>query len=451
MSCGSRSRSSPSPPRGESEFIVTRRKPEANASWMWWYFNLVFRIGVVFLLIGLGTWFSAPWLFQSCEHALRPPARSYEWWVPSTIGFGSGLDPFGETNILNAIRARDEDVFIWLGNEVPGSIGDMAGSATGLMPNTGTTLAQVSSSASSTTPVADMVSTSSPSILRWAYNRLSCNKDFQYMAASRLVQLATWSDKEYGGMTVAERYVGKYVARQLFMRFWQRVNGDDGDSDGDSMREPEKDANRAAKHGVQRVMRFRNGTHSVNIVVLDLQWERSNFRACASDTAGQDVCARMHLSLSTCGSITGFKYCPDPSGHIMSPEQWGMLQDALDDHANVTVIASSMQVLRSFSSQAAWNLYPVELARLLAMVGDRSDVVFVSGGPMYGEISRRGKVLDITASGMSNALTADKNVFRVGTALVGRNFGELDLWQREARLLDASGDVFGTATWPSGD
>jgi len=333
-----------------------------------------------------------PWFYFQCDFDVQSAADTYTHWVPERIAFGSCNNPSYGTGLLGVVADHVPDMFLWLGDNI-------------------------------------YADTHWPQMMRWKYNYLSCDPNFQYLAKRVSLQLATWDDHDYGVNDGDMRYDMKRESREIFLDFW---------------RVP-KESVRRTHEPIYNVHRFRNATYSLNVVLLDLRWDRTPEQPCQTSYGGLVVC------VNTCIiNLAGDTYCPDPEGKIMSDEQWGWLEAVLTENVDLTIIASSSQMLRSFNTFEGWSLYPQELSRFLNMtreIADTRKILVVSGDVHFGEISRKNGIYDVTSSGLTHFQTEDENMNRVGPALPGLNFGEIHLSSRTVFLFDGGGLPFVNVTF----
>jgi alkaline phosphatase D len=187
-------------------------------------------------------------------------------------------------------------------------------------------------------------------------------------------------------------YAIKKQSRDLFHQFW---------------RTPASSA-RMTHTSIYNVHRFRNGNHSLNLVLLDLRYFRDEAVPCPNS------------------ADTFENYCPVSGSHIMEEEQWTFLHNVLDENANITIIGSSTQLAREYDRCESWTLYPEDMRRFFDVTRNRTNIFVISGDIHWAEISHNEHVWDVTASGLTH-FSADvrPNKFRVGNAYAGLHFGEL--------------------------
>lgn len=143
------------------------------------------------------------------------------------IGFGSCLDQNHEHPILDAVRRRDFDLFLMLGDNVYG----------------------------------DVASPTDMTELRQAYEKQAGNPRFDALRRTTPM-LATWDDHDYGLSDAGATFSGRHLAEQLFDQFW---------------RIPPGSASRA-RPGIYEAHMFGPPGKRVQILLLDTRFFRSDLK-----------------------------------------------------------------------------------------------------------------------------------------------------------------------------
>ncbi|KAG2243153.1 hypothetical protein Bca52824_094997 [Brassica carinata] len=191
----------------------------------------------------------------------------------------------------------------------------------------------------------------------WAVEELSQRK-------ARVI--GTWDDHDYGLNDAGKEFDRKVVNQRLMLDF---------------LDEP-IDSPRRKQAGVYASYMFGPSNRRVKVIVLDTRYHRDPLRS---------------------------------DGSILGDTQWGWLEDELrGPHSEITIIASSVQVISNLSATTgplfymeSWGRFPKERKRLFQLIQDtkRNGVIFISGDVHFGEITRYDcavgyPLYDVTSSGL---------------------------------------------------
>ncbi len=150
---------------------------------------------------------------------------------------------------------------------------------------------------------------------------------------------------------------------------------------------------------------------------------------------------------------------PGPESDILGEAQWQWLAKELKpDSAEVTIIASSTQVIPTQHRKEKWNRFPKSRKRLLQMIKEsrRPGLFLISGDRHYGEISMQtnpsNPLYEITSSGLTHTKSIawfrfglEENRHRLGEPLVDLNFGLIDInfdsSKVSMKLCDQEGNI----------
>lgn len=202
--------------------------------------------------------------------------------------------------------------------------------------------------------------------------------------------MATWDDHDYGKNDAGKEYPRKEEARKAFVKFWGSPDHPDGVYSSRDWGPPGK---------------------CVRVIMLDLRYNRD------------PLPKRKELS---------------PDGDMLGEGQWSWLKGELSrTGADLIVIGSSTQFVAEGHPYERWANFPKAKARFLRLIADTAakGVIFLSGDRHNGEIScqkntpARYPIYDITSSGLTevSSIREEKNPYRIGRLVNGRNFGGLRL------------------------
>ncbi|MGS0754933.1 alkaline phosphatase D family protein [Roseateles sp. GG27B] len=259
--------------------------------------------------------------------------------------------------------------------------------------------------------------THSEAVLRRRYAEFRSVRALQQFR-QQTPHLAIWDDHDFGDDDAGGDYELKNLNQQLFCDEWA---------------EP-ADSPRRTRQGIYADYRINVGGRSVQILMLDLRFNRTPLRA---DPAQQQGYAAMVKQAKDSGQpMTGWYVPnPDPQARLLGEEQWAWLTQRLAEPADLRLIGSSVQLAADGTGWEGWANFPLERERLVQLIKTQraNGVVFLSGDMHYGELSSwpvaEGYPLwDITSSGLTEVWDIPTpNRQRASVVVAETNFGLLDI------------------------
>jgi len=241
--------------------------------------------------------------------------------------------------------------------------------------------------------------TTFPLVFRIVYNRLSCKPSFQDLVDRTKYIMAIWDDHDFGDNNMGADNPIKYETQSMFLDFWRIPLASE----------------RRRQNGIYGSYRFRmpDATGSVSIIMPDLRFFREPLKICENGE---------YYPRQAC-------YCP-ANRSMLGEAQWTWLENTVRESQRsdvLTIIASSTQFGHSANGYESWTNFPLDRARLHALLDPRKSLV-ISGDVHWGEISMVNGLIDATSSGFSES---DKDVLpnqnRVGSAVAQLNYGLINL------------------------
>lgn len=230
--------------------------------------------------------------------------------------------------------------------------------------------------------------------------------------------LATWDDHDYGDDDVGAEYSLKRLSQQLFCDEWN---------------EP-ADSPRRTRPGVYEAWRIERGGRTVQVLMLDLRFNRT---ALVADPALKQGYAAMVMKARLGGAPMKGWYVPntDPAATLLGEAQWAWLAERLAEPADVRLLCSSVQLGAEGTGWECWANFPNERQRLAALIREKraNGVLVVSGDMHYADLSRwevpgSYPIWDLTSSGLTEVWDIPTpNARRVGQVFADVNFGLVDL------------------------
>jgi len=298
------------------------------------------------------------------------------------IAFGSCADQDHKQPIWSAINAESADLFIFLVFNIYGDTEDME-------------------------------------VLRSKYQKLADNPGFSELR-KHTPTIAIWDDHDFGVNDGGADYPMKQQSREIMLDFW---------------REPENSPRRQRNDGIYAAYQFGPIGQRVQIILLDLRWNRSPLQQV---TLGAYNIGRIAKNMGP------FKPIEDPAAVLLGEPQWSWLEEQLGEPADVRIIASSIQLLPEFTGWESWANFPHERKRLLAMLNKlgTTGVFFISGDTHWSELSRIDDATayplwEITSSGLTEEWKkVSPNKHRIGEPYAEANYGLIEIdWSQPAPAI----------------
>lgn len=234
--------------------------------------------------------------------------------------------------------------------------------------------------------------------------------------------LAIWDDHDFGDDDVGGDYPLKALSQQLFCDEW----GEPADSP------------RRTRPGIYEAYRIERGGRTVQILMLDLRFNRTPLVA---DPALKQGYAAMVMKAKLGGGPMKGWYVPnlDPAATLLGEAQWAWLAERLAEPADVRLIVSSVQLAAEGTGWEGWNNFPLERQRLVDLIREKraEGVVVISGDMHYADLSRWDTpacypLWDLTSSGLTEVWDIPTpNARRIagsgGDVYAAINFGLVDL------------------------
>lgn len=299
----------------------------------------------------------------------------------SRIAFGSCSFQSVEQPIFRAVVKAQPDLYLSLGDAIYGDYDVATKSAYAVTPKT----------------------------LRREWQVLADNPDWQNLI-EHIPVMATWDNHDYGHHSAGAEFPLQAESEEIFLDFFGEPSA----------------SWRRSRAGVYDSKIFGPEGRRVQVVLLDTRSFKS-------------VPVLAQRPEGVAGSLG--KYAPnhDPAASLLGEEQWRWLEQELQRPADVRLVASSGQVIADQKGMDEWGNYPLERARLLALIAsaesDRS--LLLSGNVHFSEISAvevaSGTLVDFTSSGLTHVneeYPKAPNRYRVAGPHSDLNFGLVEInWE----------------------
>lgn len=303
-----------------------------------------------------------------------------------TIAFGSCSHQDKPQPIWTEVLAADPDLFIFLGDNIYGDSDDA-------------------------------------SVLAAKYEKLGAIPGVEELRNSTPV-IATWDDHDYGQNDSGAEYVSKEASREVMLDFWE---------------EPADSPRRTRDSGIYTSYLYGEPGRVVQVILLDLRWNRSELVEIGNETRRQKRRAENRgpydASLATNATLLG-------------EQQWLWLASELQVDADVRIIGSSIQLLAEFTGWETWANYPKDRQRFFELLEQyQQEPILILSGDVhwseYSEITETANgwpLIELTSSGLTEEWKAiSPNRHRVGDAFAVANFGLVEIdWSQEVPSFSLS-------------
>jgi alkaline phosphatase D len=305
------------------------------------------------------------------------------------IGFGSCAESSKPQPIWDAIRERQLDLFIFLGDNIYADTRDMA-------------------------------------VLSAKYAELAAQPGFARLRAETPV-VAIWDDHDYGEDDAGAQYPLKDDSRRIFLDFWNEPAAS-----------PRRD-----RDGVYASYVFGPTGRRVQVILTDLRYNRTPLVPLELGGVDYESWAKARLAAGL--EVPGpYARNPDPKATMLGERQWRWLEQQLAVPAELRLFGSSLQVLSDFTGWESWASFARDRERLFDRIrhANADGVVFLSGDIHYAEMSQLDvnvpyTLWDLTSSGLTEEWAIPTpNANRVSRVLPEANFGFIEIdWQGSSTRL----------------
>ena len=328
---------------------------------------------------------------SSCTVGVKENAARPENPPLQVIAFGSCAHQNRAQPIWESINAESADLFIFLGDNIYGDTEDME-------------------------------------VLQSRYEKLAAKPGFVELR-KKTRTIAIWDDHDFGVDDGGVDYPMKEQSRAIMLDFWG---------------EPDDSPRRNRDSGIYAAYKFGSAGRRVQVILLDLRWNRSPLEETEFGKKNIDRAAK---------NMGPYVPSDGPEAVLVGEPQWSWLEQQLREPADVRIIASSIQVLPEFSGWESWANFPNERNRLFSLLKNlgTNGVFFISGDMHWSELSRVDEVADyplweITSSGLTRSKkTVSPNMHRVVEPYTEPNYGliEIDWDKRDPQITLSIKDVAG--------
>ena len=316
------------------------------------------------------------------------------------IAFGCCADQSRPQPVWGPVLARQNDLFIFLGDNIYGDSRDMA-------------------------------------VLRAKYGQLAAIPGFAMLRETTPV-VAVWDDHDFGENDAGGEYPQKEASRRLFLDFWnERANSP-----------------RRARDGVYASYVFGPPGQRVQVILPDMRYNRTALAPLELGGADYEAWAQKRVAAGL--ELPGpYVRNPDRRATMLGERQWDWLERQLEVPAELRLFGSSLQVLADFTGWESWANFARDRDRLFDAIRRKraNGVLFLSGDVHYSELSKLDAnvpyaLWDLTSSGLTEEWKVPTpNANRASDVVTDANFGFVDIdWQGadtklKLGIVDAKGTL----------
>jgi alkaline phosphatase D len=307
----------------------------------------------------------------------------------SRIAFGCCAKQDRPQPVWEAVLARQNDLFIFLGDNIYADTRDMA-------------------------------------VMKAKYAKLAAQPGFQHLRATTPL-VAMWDDHDFGENDAGGDYPMKEESRQIFLDFWAEPAG----------------SPRRERDGVYVSYVFGPPGARVQVILPDLRFNRTAMTPMALEGAEYEAWGRKRVAAGL--PLPGpYVRNPDHAATMLGERQWAWLERQFEVPAEVRIFGSSVQVLADATGWEAWANFARDQDRLFDVIRRKraNGVLFISGDIHYAELSKLDvnvpyPLWDLTSSGLTEEWrVATPNANRASEVVADANFGWIDVdWRGAATVL----------------
>lgn len=245
-----------------------------------------------------------------------------------------------------------------------------------------------------------------PDYIEGAYRQLAGSTSWRNFRSKIPEILPIWDDHDTGENDGVVNNPVKGAAKNSFFKFWQIP--------ADAPRHNRPDG------AIYDSKYYGDNEHKVQIILLDLRWNHSPYKAAGAGAA-----------------LSGYDTIMNPNATILGATQWSWLEEELRKPAKVRIIMSSLQFNSLYGGGENWAVLPLEKQKMIDLIKSTQaeGVFFLSGDVHFSELTKTQPaglypIYDVTSSGITHhedKVAALNNSIRVGNGYQYVNFGFLDI------------------------
>jgi len=217
-----------------------------------------------------------------------------------------------------------------------------------------------------------------------------------------------WDDHDFGQNDGGSSYKLKKQAQKLYLNFWEISNADI----------------RAKREGIYFEKKITLNNKVIQLIGLDTRYFRSDLK----------------------GRKGNYLNNYDDKATVLGNKQWKWLENKINEQSDITIIASSIQILAKEHKYEKWENFPKEREKLLKLIKQSNKkIILVTGDRHRGGIYKLNNLIELTASALNRPGSnfEEKDKLLLGKTHNEVNYGILEIYKDRVNIFlkDINGDV----------
>ena len=204
-----------------------------------------------------------------------------------------------------------------------------------------------------------------------------------------------WDDHDFGENDGGASYPLKQEAQKLYLDFW-RIPSDDV---------------RHTREGIYTNKIININGFKINLILLDTRYFRSDLK-------------------KTKGVKQVYLKNKELNATILGDQQWSWLMEVMKIKTDLTIVATSIQLLATEHRFEKWSNFPADHLKLKNLLKSQSrPIVVISGDRHQGAIYRDENIYEITSSSLNKTISSifskpkEIDKYMLGEMFSGENYG----------------------------
>ena len=217
-----------------------------------------------------------------------------------------------------------------------------------------------------------------------------------------------WDDHDFGKNDGGRTYRLKKEAQELYLDFWEI---------------PESDP-RSIREGVYFEKKISHKNMTIQLIGLDTRYFRSDLK----------------------GPKGNYEKNLDPKATVLGKDQWNWLKNKIKEKSDLTLIASSIQILAKDHPYEKWENFPKEREKLINLINEsKKNIILVTGDRHRGGIYKLDNLYELTASSLNRpgGNFKESDNLLIGNTYNQMNYGILEISEDKVGIFlkDINGNI----------
>ena len=216
-----------------------------------------------------------------------------------------------------------------------------------------------------------------------------------------------WDDHDFGENDGGASYPLKHEAQKLYLDFWKIPNNDV----------------RHTREGIYTNKIININGFKINLILLDTRYFRSDLK-------------------KTKGVKPVYLKNEELNATILGNQQWSWLTEVIKIKTDLTIIATSIQLLATEHRFEKWSNFPKDHLKLKNLLKSQSrPIVVISGDRHQGAIYKDENIYEITSSSLNKTISSvfgrpkEEDKYMIGEMFSGENYGLITV-DADKKLID---------------